>query len=97
LAGAAGMIMGNSFIFPDSYNRLHSLKMGAKKGLKIMISLIPFFIIAGFLESYVTRLFHLHWMIKALIIVSSFALILFYFVFYPLLLKKKSGHGKNQF
>jgi uncharacterized membrane protein SpoIIM required for sporulation len=95
LAGGAGLLMGNSFIFPDSYSRLHSLKMGAKKGLKIMISLVPFFIAAGFLESYVTRLFHLHWTIKALIIALSFAVVMFYFVIYPRLIKTRPGNGKN--
>ncbi len=95
LAGGAGMVMGNSFIFPGSFNRLYSLKLGAKKGLKIMISLVPFFIIAGFLESYVTRMFHLHWTSKSLIILASFSLILMYYVIYPRIYCKKNRYGKN--
>ena len=47
--------MGNSLLFPKTYSRRESLKRGAKQGLKIIIGLVPIFITAGFLESFVTR------------------------------------------
>ena len=57
MAGGAGIIMGNSWAFPRTYSRMASLKNGAKTGAKVMLGLIPMFITAGFIESYVTRLF----------------------------------------
>ena len=83
IAGGAGLVMGNSFLFPGTLPRGESLKIGAKKGLKIVIGLIPMFIIAGFLESYVTRLTEFHWSIKLGIILSSLLFLIYYFVILP--------------
>ena len=56
VAGCAGLVVGKSILFPGTYSRLKSFTMGVKSGLKIVVSTIPFFIIAGFLEGFVTRL-----------------------------------------
>ena len=93
IAGGAGMVMGNSILFPGTYPRLESFKKGAKKGLKIVIGLVPLFIIAGFLESYVTRLTDWHWAAKGGIILTSAFFILYYFVFYPAQIHKKYATG----
>ncbi len=53
LAGGAGIILGKYFIFPGSYPRKESFVYGVKKGIKIMIGLVPVFIVAGFLEGFV--------------------------------------------
>ena len=66
-----------------------AFKRGVKNGLKILISTIPFFIIAGFLEGFVTRLTKMPDWLAIVIIASSLALILFYFVFYPRQLNKQ--------
>lgn len=89
VAGCAGLVMGNSILFPGTYTRLASFTRGVKAGLKIMVSTIPFFIIAGFLESYVTRHTEMPDALAILIIGSSLALILFYYVFYPKYLHQK--------
>ena len=88
IAAAAGFVMGNSILFPGTYSRLTSFKMGATKGLKIVTGLIPFFVMAGFIESFVTRYAFMHWSIKAVIIVLSAFLIIYYFVLYPIQLKR---------
>ena len=54
-----------------------------KDGLKIMVSTIPFFIVAGFLEGFVTRHTEMPDWLAILIIVTSLALIIFYYVIYP--------------
>jgi len=95
IAGGAGILVGNSFLFPGTYSRLASLKMGASKGMKVIVGLIPLFIIAGFLESYVTRLFGMPDILKALIILASLALIIFYVIIYPKRLYKHGFSGKN--
>jgi uncharacterized membrane protein SpoIIM required for sporulation len=91
VAAAAGFTMGNSLIFPGTYSRLESFKRGSLKGLKIVIGLVPFFILAGFIESFITRYEFMHWSVKALIILSSGALMIFYFIVYP---HRRKHHGK---
>lgn len=91
IAGAAGLVMGNSILFPGTYPRLESFKNGAKKGLKIVVGLVPLFIIAGFLESYVTRLTDWHWTAKAAVILTSAFFIVYYFVIYPAQLNKRNA------
>jgi uncharacterized membrane protein SpoIIM required for sporulation len=91
IAAAAGFTMGNSLLFPGTYSRLTSFKNGAVKGLKIVMGLVPFFILAGFIESFITRYAFMHWSIKTLIISLSAILMIYYFLIYPVRLKK---HGK---
>jgi len=88
IAAAAGFTMGNSLLFPGTYTRLTSFKMGAMKGLKIIMGLVPFFILAGFIESFVTRYAFMHWSLKAGIIGLSAVLMIYYFVIYPIRLKR---------
>ena len=83
IAGCAGFVMGNSFIFPGTYSRLESFKRRAKKGLKIIIGLIPVFIMAGFIESFFTRYTQMPWIISLATILLSAAFIVYYFVIYP--------------
>lgn len=83
IAGAAGMALGNSLIYPGSKSRKRSLIDGTKLGTKIIIGLIPLFIMAGFLESFVTRHTDWHWSIRLGIILSSLAFIIFYTVIWP--------------
>ncbi|MBD3636977.1 MAG: stage II sporulation protein M [Crocinitomicaceae bacterium] len=93
IAGAAGITLGNGFLFPRSFSRVQSLIFTAKRGLTIMLSLVPFFIIAGFLESFVTR--HYQVMPNALklsIILVSFFIIIFYYVIYPFIVARRVPH-----
>src|SRR5207237_4809318 len=55
IAGAAGLILGNSILFPGTFSRSVSIRKGGRDGLKIVFGLIPVFIVAAFLESFVTR------------------------------------------
>ena len=90
IAGAAGITAGNGWLFPRSYTRLQSLQLSTKRGLKIMMSLVPFIIAAGFLESYVTHNYQTlpEWS-KWTLILLSFSLILFVYVFYPIYVARK--------
>ncbi len=90
IAGCAGLVVGNSILFPKTYTRLTSFVRGVKAGLKIVISTIPFFIVAGFLEGFVTRHTEMPDWLALFIILGSLALILFYYVFYPRQLYNKS-------
>jgi uncharacterized membrane protein SpoIIM required for sporulation len=90
VAGGAGIIIGNSFVFPKSYSRIESFRRGAVRGSKIVIGLIPVFIVAGFLEGFVTRYTHAPYVVRFGIILASLSLIVFYFYIYPIQLIKKS-------
>ena len=95
LAGASGFILGNSILFPGTYSRMHSLREGARDGLKLVIGLVPIFIVAGFLEGYVTRLTESPDIVKGLIIGVSAAFIIGYFVIYPHKLAQNGSIPKN--
>ena len=88
IAAAAGFTMGNSLLFPGTYSRLDAFKTGAVKGLKIVMGLVPFFVLAGFIESFITRYAFMPLSIKALIIGLSAILMVYYFVIYPIRLKR---------
>lgn len=91
VAGAAGIVLGNSLLFPKTYSRLQSFQRGAKDGLKILASTFPVFIIAGFLEGFVTRHTQMPDWTAIVIIGSSLIFVLCYYVFYPLYLKSKNN------
>lgn len=97
IAGGAGLILGNSILFPKTYSRRQSFLIAAKDGVKIIVGLIPLFIAAGFLESFVTRFTEMPVIINLLIIGSSITFIIWYVVIYPIKLNKreKNGTAKN--
>jgi uncharacterized membrane protein SpoIIM required for sporulation len=89
VAACAGLVVGKGILFPGTYSRLTSFINGIKSGLKIVVSTVPFFILAGFLEGFVTRHTEMPDWLAILIISGSLALILFYYVFYPIILQRK--------
>lgn len=91
IAGAAGFRMGHGILFPKTYSRMESFKSGVKDGLKVIMGLIPFFIIAGFIESFITRYTAMPLFLKVSIVAGSVALIVYYFFIYPL--KFRQLHG----
>jgi uncharacterized membrane protein SpoIIM required for sporulation len=90
IAGAAGMVLGNSILFPGTHKRLDSLKRGGKDGLKMMIGLVPVFIVAAFLEGFVTRYSKMPLFLSISILAVSLFFVIWYFVVYPIQLEKKS-------
>ncbi len=99
IAGAAGFVLGNSILYPGTYKRMESLKIGARNSLKIIIGIVPVFIAAGFLESFVTRYTKMPVWLSLFIILGSLIFIVGYFVMYPAYLVKKLNNkvidGKN--
>ena len=89
VAGAAGLVLGNSILFPGTHKRLHSLRRGAKDGLKMMVGLVPIFIVAASLEGFVTRYSAMPIWLSLLILLGSLTFIIWYFVLYPVRLNKK--------
>jgi uncharacterized membrane protein SpoIIM required for sporulation len=89
ISGAAGIILGNSILFPGTHRRMDSLKRGGKDGLKLMIGLVPIFIAAAFLEGFVTRYSKMPIWLSGCILLASASFVIWYFVVYPIRLGKK--------
>lgn len=84
LAATAGFALGKGLLFPGSYNRFQSFQVGARRGITIMLGIVPIFILAAFIESYLTRYTNVHDGVRIAIIFLSFSFILYYFVLYPI-------------
>jgi uncharacterized membrane protein SpoIIM required for sporulation len=89
ISGAAGIVLGNSILFPGTHRRVDSLKRGGKDGLKLMIGLVPIFIAAAFLEGFVTRYSKMPVWLSLFILLASLCFVIWYFVVYPIRLGKK--------
>jgi len=87
IAGAAGLVLGNSFLFPGTHTRIHSLVRGARRALKICVGLVPVFIVAAFLEGFVTRHTEMPLVLNIFILVASLVFVIGYFVVYPIVLE----------
>ena len=83
IAGGAGIKMGNGLLFPGTYPRAYSFKKSAMSGLKIVMGLFPFFVLAGFIESFITRYTHWPLAAKLTIILGSLILMIYYFILLP--------------
>lgn len=105
IAGSAGFILANGILFPGTYTRLESFKRGAKDAAKVLLCLVPFFIAASFLESYVTHLMSQTYDKQAnaglpvwagvLILLGSVSMIIWYFVIWPVKLHKRGNSFKR--
>lgn len=95
IAGGAGLVMGTSFLFPGTYGRLPSFRIGALKGIKIIVGLIPFFILAGAIESFITRYADAYPVVGACAIAVSVVGVLGYFVIYPYCVNKYYSNVEN--
>ena len=100
VAGAAGLSLGNGWLMPGTYSRIESFRRGAKRGLKIVVGTVPLFIIAGFIESFVTRHTDLPDIVRLSIIVLSLIFVVGYFVVLPWRLygrkKNLSDYGNQE-
>jgi len=65
------------------------------RGIKIVVGLIPFFVVAGAIESFVTRHADAHPFVGACAILFSLVGVVAYFVGYPYYLHKNEFYGKN--
>lgn len=83
IAAAGGLAIGNGWLFPGTYSRLVSFRCGAKRGLKIVAGTVPVFILAGFIEGFVTRHTEVPDAIRLAFILLSLAFVIGYFVILP--------------
>lgn len=88
IAGAAGITMGQGLLFPGTYTRMQAFQQSARRGIKIMVGIVPIFMIAGFIEGYVTRHTELPSVFRGAFIGLCLLFVLFYFVWYPFRLSR---------
>ncbi|MEL1255308.1 stage II sporulation protein M [Flavobacterium sp. DGU38] len=88
---AAGFILGASILFPKTFSRVNSFKIGFKNSFKIFLSTFPFTISAGFLEGFITRysIDMPNWL-SSFIILFTLGVISFYYLVYPFIVHKKT-------
>jgi len=100
IASTAGFIIAQGILFPATFSRMDSFKTAIKDALKIMIILVPIFIVAAFFESYVTHLMSNTYTkgnkagmpiwASATILFCSLSFIIWYFIIYPIRLHKNN-------
>ena len=73
----------------EPYSRLESFRRGAKKGVKIVIGTVPVFVMAGFIEGFVTRHTELPDLLRLGFILLSLSFIIFYYIYLP----NRKKHG----
>ena len=83
LAGGAGFVLARGLVFPGTYSRAAAFRRSARDGLKLAVGLVPLFIVAGFLEGFVTRHTEMPVAASLLIIGGSAAFIIWYFIIFP--------------
>ncbi|GAC1707925.1 MAG: stage II sporulation protein M [Flavisolibacter sp.] len=88
IACAAGVVMGTSYFFVKTTSRLEAFRQGTKDGVKMVIGLIPIFIIAAFFESFVTRHDKMPPFLTIGLLLLSAAFIIWYFILYPIRIKR---------
>jgi len=89
VSSSAGVILGMGWLFPGTVKRLDSLKRAAKDGTKLLVGVIPVFMVAAFFEGFVTRHYKMHWMLNVLILAASLSFVIWYFFIYPIKVQKK--------
>lgn len=90
IEAGAGFILGASILFPNTYSRLNSFKVGFSNSFKIFISTMPFTFAAGFLEGYITRYaMEMPKFLSISIILITLSVISFYYLVYPFIVHKK--------
>lgn len=95
IAGGAGLVLGNSLLFPGTYSRIDSVTEAAPRSLKIIVGLVPVFVVAATIESFVTRYYDvMPVQLRVAIILISFSFIIWYFIIYPIHLRNHA-HGKQ--
>jgi uncharacterized membrane protein SpoIIM required for sporulation len=96
IAGGAGLVMGNSILFPGTYKRSESFKNGAKNGIKITVGIVPMIVVAAFFESFLTRHTEMPAWTSILILAASFLFVIWYVIIYPRILVTKQNITDSQ-
>lgn len=83
VAGAAGIALSKGILFPGTFSRLDAFRISGRKGLIMMLGLMPLLVYSGFIEAFVTRMTDVHWTFRLGTILLSLFFVVIYFIWYP--------------
>ena len=96
IESTAGFILGASILFPKTFSRFNSFKIGFRNSFKILLSTMPFTFSAGLLEGFITRYaLDMPLALNLIIILGTLAFISFYYLVYPYFVMKKTERLKS--
>lgn len=95
IAGGAGIMLGNGWLFPGTYSRVESFVRAARRSIKVLVSTIPIFIIAGFIEGFFTRYTHVGDLLRLSVILLSMTFVLYYYVYLPVKRHREENAHEN--
>lgn len=89
VCSAAGMQLGMGWFFPGRLSRYMALMNSAQEALIMVLAMMPFFLVAGFIESYVTR--HQEWPfeVKVSLVAVGLMFSIYYIIILPMQLSRK--------
>lgn len=83
IAGAAGLVIGTGLALPGTLPRSTSFLYSGTRGIRVMLGVVPLFLIAGLIEGFLTRHVDVPTVLRLLVIFLSAVFIIWYFVIYP--------------
>lgn len=91
-----GLMLGASVLFPRTFSRFNSFKKGFRDSFKIFLSTLPFTIVAGIIEGYITRhALKMPEFLNLIIIFGCLFIIGGYYIVYPYIVNKKITQQTN--
>lgn len=93
VAGAAGFSLGNGWLFPGTYTRIEAFRRGAQRGMKIVVGTVPVFILAAFIEGFVTRHVAVGDVWRGIFIGLNLLFVIYYYIILPY--KRSRNESKN--
>jgi uncharacterized membrane protein SpoIIM required for sporulation len=96
IEATSGFILGASILFPKTFSRFNSFKIGFRNSFKILLSTMPFTFCAGVLEGFITRCaLDMPLALNLFIILGTLAIISFFYLIYPYFVMKKTEKLKS--
>ncbi|MBK8556073.1 MAG: stage II sporulation protein M [Lewinellaceae bacterium] len=89
IAGGAGLVIGSGLLFPGTYSRTRAFQISLRRGIKILLGIVPIIVLAAIFEGFLTRYTETPDFIRGCFIALSLAFVLLYFVWYPWRLSRK--------
>lgn len=90
VAGGAGITLGSGWLFPGTLPRGLSTRRAARRALYLAVGMVPLFVVAGVLESFVTRHYRMPLALNLFILGASAAYVAWYFVYLP---RRRAAQG----
>jgi uncharacterized membrane protein SpoIIM required for sporulation len=92
IAGGAGLMLGRALVFPGTFTRLQSLRIASRSGIRVILLVGVMLFVAAIIETFVTRYTSIGDAIRFVLILTMFALVIFYVVIYPKWVFKRSSN-----